>query len=229
MSQKHAIQDATGVVETLPGVGIMQAVGTTVPTDGAAGFGPGCLFQKTNGSLGTQLYINEGTATSCDFNLVKGLASATEVDRACDVSTRVVDCTTATLTVTEADHDGKMIVLDRAAGIAVTLPAPVAGMHLTFIVKTTFTGAASIKSVSGAHIMVGHALMGNNTDNTVVLWQSVAASTNDTIDLFGTANSTGGIEGEKIELWGLSSTLWHVEITGDAAGTEATPFANTVA
>jgi hypothetical protein len=77
--------------------------------------------------------------------------------------------------------------------------------------------------------MIGHALLGNDSDNTTVLWQAVAASTIDTIDLFGTANSTGGIEGQVITVEGLAANLWQVEIVGDAAGTEATPFANTVA
>ena len=76
--------------------------------------------------------------------------------------------------------------------------------------------------------MIGHALMGNNSDNTVVDWQALAASTYDTIDLFGTANSTGGIEGQEIEIIGLAANRWFVSIRGDAAGTEATPFADTV-
>ena len=47
--------------------------GTTVPTDAASGYAPGCLFIHTDGTSGTAVYINEGTATSCDFNaLVTG-------------------------------------------------------------------------------------------------------------------------------------------------------------
>jgi hypothetical protein len=156
-------------------------------------------------------------------------ATATELNRAADVSSKVVNATASTLVVTEAAHSGRTILLDRAAGIAVTLPAASAGLEFTFIVKTTFTGAATIKSVTGADVMIGQALLGNNTDNAVVAWQSLASSTNDTIDLFGTSNSTGGIEGEVIKIRGLAANLWHVDITGDAAGTEATPFANTVA
>lgn len=145
------------------------------------------------------------------------------------IGTAPVPCTASTLTVTAALHAGRTIVLDRAAGIAATLPAASGtGNKYRFFVKTTFTGASSIKSVTGADIMVGHARMGNNSDNTTVDWQSVAASTNDTIDLFGTANSTGGIEGQVVELEDLAANLWGVEIAGDAAGTEATPFANTV-
>jgi hypothetical protein len=156
-------------------------------------------------------------------------ATAAEINRMAVRSTKIVPCTASTLTVTEALHDGKIIMLDLAAGIAVTLPAAAAGLRFRFIVKTTFTGAASIKSVSGADVMIGHALMGNNSDNSVVDWQALASSTYDTIDLFGTANSTGGIAGQEIEIIGLATNLWFVTMRGDAAGTEATPFADTVA
>jgi hypothetical protein len=155
--------------------------------------------------------------------------NAMEVVRACDASSRIVSATAATLVVTEALHNDRIILLDRAAGIAATLPAAAIGLRFRFIVKTTFTGAASIKSVVGSDIMIGHAIMGNDSDNTVVDWQSIAATTNDTIDLFGAANSTGGMAGQEIEIIGLAAGLWFVSIRGDAAGTEATPFANTVA
>lgn len=171
------------------------------------------------------------TATATELNAsVAGLtATAAEINRAADVSDRIVNCTAATLTVTELLHDGKIIVLDRAAGIAVTLPAASAGLRFEFIVKTTFTSAATIKSVASADIMIGHAIMGNNTDNSIVNWPATAADTFDTIDMLGTANSTGGMAGQRIRISGLAANLWYVEIIGDAAGTEATPFANTVA
>lgn len=50
--------------------GLLMAHGTTVPTDGAAGYATGCLFQHTDGGDGTALYVNEGTSTSCDFNAI---------------------------------------------------------------------------------------------------------------------------------------------------------------
>lgn len=156
-------------------------------------------------------------------------ATMAEINRAADTSAKIVNCTASTLTVTEALHDKKTVVLDRAGGIAVTLPVAAAGLEFEFIVKTTFTGAASIKSVAGADIMIGHAIMGNDSDNTVVNWQAVAGSTIDTIDLLGTSNSTGGMAGQRIRIKGLAANLWYVEIIGDAAGTEATPFTNTVA
>ena len=176
------------------------------------------------------LNVNGTAVSATDIGAVVGVvATPAEINRAADVSTRVVNCTAATLAVTELAHDGKVIVLDRAAGIAVTLPTAAAGLQFEFLVKTTFTSAATIKSVVGTDIMIGHAIMGNNTDNSVVNWQAVAADTFDTIDMLGTGNSTGGMAGQRIRITGLAAALWYVEIIGDAAGTEATPFANTVA
>lgn len=50
--------------------GLLFASGATVPTDGTDGYQTGCIFQHTDGSAATALYVNEGTATSCDFNPV---------------------------------------------------------------------------------------------------------------------------------------------------------------
>lgn len=45
--------------------------GVTVPTDGTAGYMPGCLFQHIDGTTyATVLYCNVGTVASCDFNVV---------------------------------------------------------------------------------------------------------------------------------------------------------------
>jgi hypothetical protein len=141
----------------------------------------------------------------------------------------ITPSSSATLSITAAAHHGKTIYVTKTDGWNATLPTPVVGMKFRIVLGATIATASTIKSVSGAHIMIGNALMGNDTDNTTVLWQAVAASTFDTIDLLGTANSTGGIAGQEITIEAMSSTLWFVRIVGDAAGTEATPFANTVA
>ena len=59
------------VPETVSGTeyeGRIYVRGTTVPTDADEGYAQGCQFIKTDGGAGTTLYINEGTAASCDFN-----------------------------------------------------------------------------------------------------------------------------------------------------------------
>jgi hypothetical protein len=54
----------------VPGVGILDAWGITVPTDGEAGFAIGCTYKHIDGGDGTALYVNEGTLASCDFNAI---------------------------------------------------------------------------------------------------------------------------------------------------------------
>ena len=63
----HSGQDPLIYVEH-PGKGIAICGGTTVPTDGGAGYATGCLFLHVDGGAGTALYVNEGTNTSCDFD-----------------------------------------------------------------------------------------------------------------------------------------------------------------
>ncbi len=47
---------------------VLWGKGATVPTDSSAGFAVGCLFVDTTGGANATLYVNEGSATSCDFN-----------------------------------------------------------------------------------------------------------------------------------------------------------------
>ena len=50
---------------------VTRASGATVPTDADAGYAAGCIFTLTSGaSVGATVYINEGSATSADFNAV---------------------------------------------------------------------------------------------------------------------------------------------------------------
>jgi hypothetical protein len=50
---------------------VLMARGTTVPTDTDAGYAKGCLFVDSNASAGSVLYMNEGSASSADFNIVE--------------------------------------------------------------------------------------------------------------------------------------------------------------
>lgn len=70
MSKPLNPHDATGVIVSVPGIGILQAYGVTVPSDAAVGYATGCIFQHIDGADGTALYLNEGTAASADFNAI---------------------------------------------------------------------------------------------------------------------------------------------------------------
>ncbi len=165
------------------------------------------------------------TATATELNILDGVTATTaEINRVADISARVVNATAATLAVTAASHDSKIVTLNRAGGIAVTLPAASgSGVKLHFIVGTTFTSDATIKVV-GNDTMTGIALNAQDSANTAVMFETAADS--DTITLDG--STTGGIKGDSIELMDIASDLWYVRIIGSATGTEATPFSATV-
>lgn len=50
---------------------ILAATGTTVPTDGTAGYAKGCIFIDTDVGAGSQgAYINVGTTAACNFDVI---------------------------------------------------------------------------------------------------------------------------------------------------------------
>jgi hypothetical protein len=132
----------------------------------------------------------------------------------------------ATATVTAAAHAGRTVLLDRAAGQALTLPAAIgSGSTYKFFVKTTITSnSTTIKVADATDVMAGVAIVANDTDNSASIFETAADS--DTITFNG--GTTGGILGAVVELQDVAANLWAVKITGAATGTEATPFSATV-
>lgn len=151
-------------------------------------------------------------------------ATAAELNRVADTSARIVNVTAATLAVTEAAHDGKVVTLNRAAGITVTLPAATgSGLRVLFIVGTTFTSTGVIQ-VTGDDTMTGQAIVAQDAADTVVAFE--AGATADTITLNGT--TTGGLKGDQVEVIDIAADLWSVSVIAAATGTEATPFSAAV-
>jgi hypothetical protein len=139
---------------------------------------------------------------------------------------RVANATASTLTVTQDLHDGKVITLNRAAGIAVTLPAPTgSGAVYRFFVGTTVTSnTTTIKVPHSSDTMRGNAIVAQDAGDTVVVFE--AGATADTITLNGT--TTGGLVGDWIELVDVATDLFSVKAVLAATSTEATPFSATV-
>lgn len=133
---------------------IIFASGVTVPTDTTPGYSPGCLFIDRDAAAGLQLYINEGTAASCDFNPYAGGATAAELGQAADTSAQ--DEVVITTNVIDASESPKTFYLALAAGFTSTLPAPAIGLKFRFIVQIAPTGAPYvITTASSANIMYG--------------------------------------------------------------------------
>lgn len=145
-----------------------------------------------------------------------------------------ISCTAATLSLTSALHAGRTVLLDRAAGIAVTLPvATGSGDKYRLFIKTTFTGAATVAVADATDYMIGVAALGIDGGTAVPHLYPTAntgtlATESDTVSLFGTANSQGGIKGGYIEFEDIATDIWAVNYKSDAGGTEATPFSAAV-
>ncbi len=110
---------AGGIVADFAGYWVIAA-GATVPADATAGYAPGCLFFKYGGTTGLALYVNEGTAASCDFNPMGATTSRVAVP----------DADTA---IQAADSGRIHVVADVSADRTFTLPAPAAGLTYEFI------------------------------------------------------------------------------------------------
>lgn len=154
-------------------------------------------------------------------------ATATELNRAADTSGRLV-LAGSTLSVTEALHDGKTILLDQLAGSVCTLPASSgSGARFRFVVSVVATSNSHIvKVANGTDVMAGFALVAQDAADTAVMFETAASS--DTITLNRT--TTGSTQkGETIEVEDIATGFWAVRVIVAATGTEATPFSATVA
>lgn len=135
-----------------------------------------------------------------------------------------VSITAATVTLVPDTHAFRALVLNRAGGIATTLPAATgSGDVYSLFIGTTFTSSATIKVV-GNDTMTGFAELLQDAADTVVAFETAADS--DTITFNGT--TTGGLKGTQIVLTDIAADLWAVSVVGAATGTEATPFSATV-
>lgn len=155
-------------------------------------------------------------------------ATATELNRAADASGRIVSVTTSALSVTEAAHDSKTIVLNKATGsVTVTLPAATgSGTRLRVLVGTTKTSSSYIiKTSSATQFMAGTVVTAKDSTDQVNAWE--AASTAGRISLNG--STKGGLKGDWFELEDVASALWIVRGQTQATGTEATPFSSAIA
>ncbi len=142
------------------------------------------------------------------------------------LATAPVAVTGATLTVTSDAHAGRTVVINAAAGCAVTLPnATGTGSVYRFVIGTTVTSnSTTIKVNNATDVMSGRAYV--ISDNSAAVLGYATASTSDTITLDG--STTGGYIGDIIEIIDAIAGTYQVKVLTKATGTEATPFSATV-
>lgn len=164
------------------------------------------------------------------LNAVVVAATAAEINQSADDSDRYV-AAGATLALTVAAHNKKIIKLDTAAGSVVTLPAATgSGALFRFVVSLLATSNSHIVKVNatpGTDTMAG-IVEGTRVDSGNAVLGFAAGATADTITLNRT--TTGSVSlGEWLELIDFATGLWHVRGVLSATGAAfATPFSATV-
>ena len=127
---------------------------------------------------------------------------------------------TASATLSK-NQSGSLVVLDKAAGLTVTLPEPGRGLEYDFVVKTAITAAAGYYTISigdAATASIKGAVTSGASDGAAKSQASSGAST----VVLGTVN--GGAIGTRIKLICDNDGKWNV--TGSAIGSgDTTIFA----
>ena len=167
------------------------------------------------------------TSTAAELNILDGVtATATEFNRANDVSGRLV-AAGATLSVTEALHDGKTILLDTAAGSICDLSSATgSGAIYRFVISVIATSNSHVVRVAAStdDMMVG-SLVNSDTDtaDATIAFAAVTADAFDTITLNRSTSGSTTI-GEYIEVQDILSGVWSVRGWYAGTGTVITPF-----
>jgi hypothetical protein len=193
-------------------------------------------FNKVSGENG--LYVgsegNEVEVASSTGQLKQSgtsiSSSAAEIDRVADLSSKIVNTTAATLALTLASHDSKIVTVNKADGAALTLPASSGtGAKFTVVIGTTISSnSTTIKVANASDSFVGMAF-GVDTDAEGASGYTWNADANDdTVTMDGTAK--GGVAGDVWTFTDIAANTWLVEgkLT-QSGGSEATPFSASVA
>lgn len=133
----------------------------------------------------------------------------------------------SSLTLTEATHDGKTILLDTAAGTAITLPAATgSGMRVKVIVSATVTSNDHTIACAGTDEFAGVVYqVDTDTSDAVAAYPALAADNFDVITMNG--STTGGLAGDWYMLEDIASGVWALVGYQNGTGVVATPLSAT--
>lgn len=196
---------------------VSSAKGTTVPTDTESGFAVGCEFIDTNAAAGAQVFLNEGSTSSCDFNVV-GTAS------------NVVDGVTAGDGMTGGGTEGS-VTLDVVGGngltantndidvnaevmtdlITMALAGTVAAFGFPFNVMVSTEAAAAFAKVEDGAVFANLAVSGGEAGyaSNYQLWPDTELE-NDAV-YFGGAAAFGVLDinvSATVATYGADSVQW---------------------
>lgn len=186
-----------------------SSVASGLSVTGAATGVAVALAVADSGSTGLMTIAGKGTG---GYVKVTGLVNT------------VVSGLGATLTMTKS-QSGATVLLDRAAGTTVTLPANTPGWYADFFVTVSVTSNSDkVITATASELLVGMILnCDTDTSDAVAIWKALVASSYISVNLDG--STKGGLKGDWFRLTCLNTTTWGVQGMTNGTGSVATPFA----
>lgn len=166
----------------------------------------------------------EPNATNVYLDIGAVTATAAELNRATDISARVVTTTATALSLTIAEHADRILLVNTNSTVANTITMPVAtgsGAKYTIVNNIQQTQGTVVVAASGTlDTFKGVALIGDTTAETAGAFLTTATSDKLSMNL----TTTGGLGGDQVELIDGAANVWTVRATLTGSGTLATPF-----
>jgi hypothetical protein len=197
------------------------------------------LTVKKGGKLefetGAQIRVrapNGGAVTATvdmtELGVLDGLtATAAELNRATDISARVVTTTATVLALTVTQHAERTVLINTNSTVANTFTLPVAtgsGAKMTLIVNTPQTQGSIVVAASGTlDTLTGVARIVDTTAETAGAFLTSASSDKITLN----ATTKGGLGGDRIEVLDGKANQWSIQADLSGSGTLETGFSQT--
>lgn len=131
--------------------------------------------------------------------------------------------TTSTLTLNARDYGNRSVYLNRAAGVALTLPAATgSGTRFRVLVGTAASGGSYVISTTSGELFKGQAFGDDGDGEPANGWSTPSPCNTITMD----GSTRGGVVGDVWEFEDIATDVWACLGFITQSGTEATPFSN---
>lgn len=169
------------------------------------------------------------TISTTELATLDGLTATTaELNRATDISARVVTTTATALSLTVTQHAERVVLIETNSTVANTFTLPVAtgsGAKMTVINNIAQTQGSIVIAANGTtDTLKGMAIIAGSTAADAEAFVTSATSDKVTWNL----TTSGGIgPGDSFEAWDTAANVWSVRVFAVGSGSLATPFSAT--
>jgi len=177
--------------------------------------------------VGASKEIDTLDITSPKFGGTAISATAAEIDRAADISTRVVTTTATVLALTVTEHAERIVLVNSNSTVANTLTLPVGagtGAKITIVNNIAQTQGTVVVAANGTDVISGNAYNFGTTEETAQAFRTSATSDKISLNLTTTG---GGVGGDTIVATDVAANTWSVDVHVMGSGALATPFSAT--